>query len=246
MSSALIEENYEHLSALALTAARAAKKRYPTSDTDDLHQVALTWCVTHPGKLATFLGDEDERRGTRMLVASMRNQAKKYAREERAAVYGYELDDEQFYSKRMLKGDGNKPGLLHYVFDKANWRKPPPSDGAGRGKGDPAEGGTWLTMMVDLDKGIQSLADSEQQLLEAHYLGGLTYEQCATVIFNGSVAKTTVAKYVDRAVAKIQDHLGGPKPRNDEPEDGWDVEPEYVGSRRVISNAHARAITDNQ
>lgn len=242
----LIEENYEHLSALTLTAARAAKKRYPTSDVADLRSEAWTWCVTHPGKLATYLGDDDSRRGVRMLVASMRNAAKKYARVERAAQFGYDLDDEQFYSKRMLKGDGNKPGLLHYVFDRTCWGKPPPSDGAGRGKGDPAEGGTWLTMMVDLDRAITSLADSEQQLLKAHYFGRLTYEQCAASIFNGSVAKTTVAKYVDRAVAKIQDFLGGPKPREDDPEEGWVPEPEYVGTRRVISNAHARAITDNQ
>lgn len=239
----LIDEHFERLAPLAFTAARAAQKRYPSSQANDLQQVAFEWCVTHPGKLRTYLEDDDERRGTRMLVASMRNYAKKYARTERAAIYGYDLDDEQFYSKRMLKGDGNKPGLLHYVFDRANWSKPPPSDGAGRGKGDPAEGGTWMTMMADVHKAIESLSSDDQAILSEHYLFGVTYETLGARL---GVAKTTVAKYVDRAVSRIQDHLGGPKPRDDEPEDGWDIEPEYVGSRRVISNAHARAITDNQ
>lgn len=240
----LIEENYEHLSALTLTAARAAKKRYPTSDVADLRSEAWTWCVTHPGKLATYLGDDDSRRGVRMLVASMRNAAKKYARVERAAQFGYDLDDEQFYSKRMLKGDGNKPGLLHYVFDHANWGKPPPSDGAGRGKGDPAEGGTWLAMMTDVHGAIEALGNDDRVILTEHYLFKVTYEEIGKRL---GVAKTTVAKYVDRAVAKIQDHLGGPKPRDDDPEEGWDKpDPEYVGTRRVISNAHARAITDSQ
>jgi hypothetical protein len=245
----LIEENYAHLSALALTAARAAKKRYPVCDLDDLLQVAMMWCVTHPGKLGTYLHDEDERRGTRMLTASMRNAARKWAREDRAASYGYDLDDDAFYSKRMLKGDGNsnKPGLLYYVFNRSNWPKPPPVEGGARSKGDPAEGGTWLTMMVDLSAAIEALPKDELALLERHFGAGHTYEFLGRQA-TPPVSKATVAKRIDRAVGKVQAFLGGPKPREDEPEEGWDsgVEPEYVGTRRVVSNAHARAITDNQ
>lgn len=244
----LIEENYAHLSALALTAARAAKKRYPVSDLDDLLQVAMMWCVTHPGKLGTYLHDEDERRGTRMLTASMRNAARKWAREDRAASYGYDLDDDAFYSKRMLKGDGNKPGLLHYVFNRENWPKPPPVEGGARSKGDPAEGGTWLAMMVDLSAAIEALPAEDHILATAHYGDGLTYEQIGADVLRPAVSKATVAKRIDRAVGKVQAFLGGPKPREDEPEEGWDsgVDPEYVGTRRVVSNAHARTITDNQ
>lgn len=242
MGVSLIEENYEHLSALALTAARAAKKRYPTSDTDDLASVAMMWCVSHPGKLATYLGDEDGRRGVRMLVASMRNAAKKYAREERAQVYGYDLEDEAWYSKRMLKGDGNRPGLLHYVWNRDDWPKPPPADGAGRTKGDPAEGNGWLTMMVDLKAAIETLSKDDRALLAEHYMFGTTYDRLAVMM---ECSRATVAKRIDRAVRKVQDHLGGQKPFEDPPEE-YVPEPEYVGSRRVISNAHARAITDNQ
>lgn len=241
----LIEENYEHLSALALTAARAAKKRYPVCDLDDLLQVAMMWAVTHPGKLGTYLHDEDERRGTRMLTASMRNAARKWAREDRAASYGYDLDDDAFYSKRMLKGDGNKPGLLHYVFNRENWPKPPPVEGGARSKGDPAEGGTWLAMMVDLSAAIEALPAEDRNLLDLHFGGGDTYEVLGRRA-TPQVSKATIAKRIDRAVGKVQAFLGGPKPREDEPEEGWDLEPEYVGTRRVISNAHARAITDNQ
>lgn len=238
----LFEENYQYLLGLASVAGRAAKRRYPTSDSEDLQQEALMWAVTHPGKLKTYLEDEDKRRGERMLTASMRNAAKKYAREERAAHFGYDLEDDAFYSKRMLKGDGNRPGLLHFVFDQANWPKPPPSDGAGRGKGDPAEGNGWLTMMVDVHKAIESLAADDRTVITEHFLFGLSYEQLGQRM---GCAKATVAKRIDRAVGRIQDYLGGVKPKDDPAEDGWDREPEYVGTRRAISNAQARAITAN-
>lgn len=240
-----IEEEHTHLAALALTAARAAKRRYPTSDLDDLRSEALMWCVTHPGKLRTYMEDDDKRRGQRMLTAAMRNAAKKYAREERAAQYGYDLEDEAFYSKRMLKGDGQKPGLLHFVFNKENWPKPPPSDGAGRGKGDPAEGNGWLTMMCDVHKAIESLSEDDRALVTEHFLFGQTYEQLGVLL---GCSKATVAKRMDRAVGRVQEFLGGAKPREDPEEEGWEDqrEPEYVGTRRVISNAHARYITANQ
>lgn len=242
----LIDERYDELCALASTAARSAKRRYPTSDIDDLQQVALMWCVEHPRKLNSYLTDADSRRGVRMLTASMRNAAKKYAREARAQHFGYFLEDEVWYSKRMLKGDGNKPGLLHYVMDQENWRKPPPSDGAGRGKGDPAEGGGWLTSMCDLSAAIDALGSDDKAVIEEHFRFGVSYEVLGRRM---NCSKATVAKRIDRAVRRIQDYLGGQRPQDDPAEEDpfWSgMEVEYVGTRRAISNAHARAITSNQ
>lgn len=242
----LIDEKYEQLMVLALTAARSAKRRYPTSDVEDLQQIALMWCVEHPRKLTAYLTDDDARRGVRMLTASMRNHAKKYARDERAQHFGYFLEDEAWYSKRMLKGDGNKPGLLHYVFDQENWRKPPPGDGAGRTKGDPAEGGGWLTMMCDLSAALEKIDAGEWGLLEEHFHRGSTYQDIGDA---ASVSKATIAKRIDRAVRHVQEQLGGQRPQDDPAEDGIDAayaEAHYVGTRRAISNAHARAITSNQ
>jgi RNA polymerase sigma factor (sigma-70 family) len=244
----VLEENYENVSALALQAARAVRKRYPTVELDDLISVGLMWAVQHPRKLAEYLRDEDEKRGTRMLVASLKNEVRGYARKQRAYNYGYALEDDAFYSKRMLKGDGTNPGLLHYVFDRANWASPPRRDDAPKTKGDPAEGGTWLAMMVDLDKALQSLTVADRQLLREHYGQGTTYDDIGEQWTQPPVSKTTVAKYIDRAVKGVQDFLGGPRPREDAPEPEWEEEEfrEYVGSRRAISNAHARAITENQ
>lgn len=235
-----LDDNFALVSAVALQAARAVRKRYPNADVDDLTQMGLVWCVEHPKKLREYVNSEQPGK----LYVALHNYVKGYARNDRANREGYVLEDDAFYSKRMLKGDGTNPGLLHYVWDRENWEKPPTrGEGAGRSKGDPAEGGTWLAIMVDVDKALQSLSEADQNLLRLHYQDGETYD---SLRLGATVSKTTVATRIDRAVAKMQEFLGGPKPREDSPEDEWELEPEYVGTRRAISNAHARAITENQ
>lgn len=233
-----LDENFAATAAISLQAARSVKKRYPMSDTDDLTQVGLVWCIEHPRKFREYVDGDD----TGKLYRTLWNFMSRYARSERANA-GYELEDEVFYSKRMLKGDGRKAGLLHYVFDRENWYKPPATDGAKVRGGDPAEGNGWLATMVDLDRAVCALDLTDYLILKNHYRFGVTYDDMASA---EHISKTTIAKRIDRAVFKVQEYLGGPRPREDAPEPEWVEEPVYVGTRRAISNAHARAITENQ
>lgn len=238
----LTTEENQHISKLALMAARKARRHYPMVDVDDLIQEAWTWVVTHPKKTREYLDDDDENRGARLMFAALRNYVKDYARKERAQRYDYSLEDDVFYSLPMLKGAGRGKGLLHYVYDREAWENPPKLDDAPRAGGDPAEGNGWLATLVDVDRAVKSLPRADQALLEAHFRNGYTYEQIGSS-FPVPVAVSTVAKRIDAAVTNIQDVLGGARPKADPAEDGWE---QYVGTRRVISNAHARAITDNQ
>lgn len=233
-----LNDHFEETAAICLQAARAVKKRYPMAGTDDMTQVGLVWCIEHPKKFREYVEGED----TGKLYRTLWNYMSNYARQERAKA-GYSLDDDVFYSKRMLKGDGRKPGLLHYVFDRENWLKPPIPEGAKVRGGDPAEGNSWLATMTDLCRALDHIPADDRYLLREHYMYGTTYDAIAASM---EVSKTTVAKYVDKAVFKVQEFLGGPRPREDAPEPEWTAEPEYVGTRRAISNAHARAITENQ
>lgn len=234
-----LDEHFEPTAAISLQAARSVRRRYSSVDVDDLTQMGLVWCIEHPKKFREYVDGDD----TGKLYRTLWNYMSNYARLERAKS-GYELEDEVFYSKRMLKGDGRKAGLLHYVFDRENWYKPPVTDdGAKKRGGDPAEGNGWLATMVDLDRALDAIGKPHRDLLEEHYYKGTTYEVIADRL---NMSKTTVAKYVDRAVFKVQEYLGGPRPREDAPEPDWVEEPVYVGTRRAISNAHARAITENQ
>lgn len=234
----LLDENFAGASSVSLSAARAVKRRYPTADTDDLTQVGLMWCIEHPRKFREYVDNFEDRK----LYKALYNYMSNYARSERAKYHGYSLEDEVFYSKRMLKGDGRRPGLLHYVFDRSSWESPPAPDGAGRRTGDPAEGGNWLALMCDVDRAVQTLSSDDRTLLTEHFLFEVTYEALGRRI---GVSKTTAAKYVDRAVARVQDALGGSRPRQDPPEEDWRQEPVYVGGRRAITNAHARALLEN-
>lgn len=232
-----LDDHFEEASVTALNSARAVKRRYPTADVDDLTQMGLVWCIEHPRKFREYADA-----GKWWVVQkAMFNYQSGYARKERAQYFGYSLEDDVFYSKRMLKGDGGKPGLLDFVFDRAAWPKPPPSD-APRAGGDPAEGNGWLATMCDVSKAVDGLSNDDQVLLKEHYMFGETYEQIGRRL---GVAKVTVAKYVDRAVGRLQEALGGSKPREDPPEDDWRTEPAYVGARRAITNAHARALMEN-
>lgn len=235
-----LDEHFEETSALAVSVARSVRKRYPTADQDDLFQVGLMWCIEHPRKFREYV----EEKATGKLFRALHNHMSHYARTERAKYYGYSLEDEVFYSKRMLKGDGKQPGLLEYVFDRESWYHPPaPDGGGGKRSGDPAEGNGWLATMIDVSQACDRLAPEDRNLLREHYMFGDTYEQIGTRL---GVSKAAVAKYIDRAVARLQDHLGGSRPREDPAEDGWEQEPAYVGTRRAISNAHARAVLEAQ
>lgn len=239
----LTNDEHHRLSALALQVARKTRRQYPMCDEPDLISEGLMWVWTHPKKAREFLDDEDSVRGTRMLHASMRNHVRDFARKERAERYGYELEDDMFYSLTMLKGVGRGKGLLHYVYDREAWLKPPPGDDAPKAPGDPAEGMNWQTTLIDVQRAVQGLSREDERLLAAHFEQGLTYQQIGWATPT-PVAVSTVAKRIDAVVVKVQDALGGRRPREDLPEGGW--EDGYVGTRRAISNAHARAITDNQ
>lgn len=231
------------LQAICFQVARKVKRQYPMIEIDDLIQEGRMWAITHPKKFRDYVDDDDKKRGTRMLVAAIRNYVRDYARKERAQRFGYDLGDDVFYSLAVLKGTGRGKGLLHYVYDRDSWVNPPKGDGETRSGQDPAEGNTWLATLVDVHRAVERLPRGDERLLAAHFEQGLTYEQIGSS-FPVPVAVSTVAKRIDQAVVKVQDELGGAKPREDPPEGGWEAG--YVGTRRAISNAHARAITDNQ
>jgi RNA polymerase sigma factor (sigma-70 family) len=241
-------EVYSFIREKAEAVARTVRRSYPVADTDDLVQEALMWAVAHPGKLREYVEDDDEQRGTRMLMGAFKNAAREYAVRQRALSRGDEsLIDDAWYSLDVLKGTGKlagKRGLLHHVFDTESWTNPEkPESTGGRNKKDPANGNDWLATLADVSSALDKLKRQNPaafDLVEAHYHWGLTYDQIGAGL-TPAVAKATVSSRMDRAIKKVQEILGGPRPKKDPEEDGW--ENGLVGTRRSISNAHARALT---
>ena len=242
-------EQYAFLYEKAENVARSVRQSFPMVDTEDLLQEALMWAVAHPGQVQTHLelAEENPALGSWRLIRSMKNAAREYAVRQRALARGDEsLIDDAWYSLDVLKGTGKlagKRGLLHHVFDTESWTNPEKPVGESRGKKDPAHGNDWLATLADVSSALDKLKvqnPAAHDLVEAHYHWGLTYERIGAGL-QPPVSRETVSKRIDRAIRKIQEILGGPRPKRDPEEDGW--ENGLVGTRRAISNAHARAIT---
>lgn len=242
-------ETFAYLYGIAERVAGSVQRSFPMLEREDLQQEALMWAVAHPGKLKEYLGIEDEERCSKMIAGAMRNDCKDAAVKQRATLRGdFMQEDDVFYPLDALKGTGRssgKRGLLHHVYDTNSWTNPEkPEAGTPRAKRDPAEGGNWLATLADVSSALDRLGRENPEaadLIEAHYRNELTYEAIGAMLYP-PVSRETVSKRLDRAIRKVQEILGGPKPRKDPEESGW--ENGLVGTRRAISNSAARYQTD--
>ena len=240
-------ELYAFLYEKAEAVAYSIHRDFSMVEVDDLVQEALMWAVEHPDTLAGYLENDPKRTGGQVYGA-MRNVCKDYAVAQRAFARGDEARiDDAWYTLDMLKGTGRsvgKRGLLHLVFDDQAWTNPEKVETESRTKRDPAEGNNWLATLSDVSAVLDKLTRSDpeaRKLIELHYKHGYTYEEIGPML-EPPVARMTVGRRMDRAIKKVQEFLGGPAPRKDPAEEGWQDGP---GTRYVITNAAARAITDN-
>jgi RNA polymerase sigma factor (sigma-70 family) len=239
-------EMYAYLEGIATSVGRSVRRRFPMVELEDLQQEALMWAVAHPKRLQGYLDDPNEEKCTLEIERGMENAARAYARKARAAtrIGGDNRDpltDDVWYTTASLKGDRHRQGLLHSVFDDQAWFQPETSGEQIRSTpSDPAEGGNWLATLADVGSAIESLTPEDRGLLELHYRDGLTYDAIGAM---RGASRMHVSRLIDRAVRKVQDALGGPCPRTEPPEDGW--ENGLVGTRRALSNAASRVLTEN-
>jgi RNA polymerase sigma factor (sigma-70 family) len=226
-------EQYDELLPLFCQVANDVRRRNPLVDRDDFVQECFVWTLTHPAKLAEYREDEDHKAGDRKLYGALRNACRDYARRDKAARLGYDPDDEVFYTLLVLKDE-----LLPAVYDE-DWL---PSQGTHqesvRSGADPAHGNNWLATLVDVSAALDKQSEDDRWLLENYYRTGLTQQEIADDL---GISQPLVSKRLGRAVKRIHEQLGGPKPFVMPAESDDETEP--FGARKAISNAHARAKT---
>lgn len=199
-------------------------RRYTSAQ--DLAQEAWVWALERPAKLEAIMAEEDEAERTRRLRNALCNHLDKVARRVKAGVLGYEADDEFFYSLGHLRD------LLPDVYDPAGRTSFSASEHEISAKSDPAEGGNRLTEVSDVSVALGRLGKDDQRVLFLRFGAGDTFDSIGSQL---DVEPHTAEVRVSRALGRLRDELGGPAPRGDQVE--------HTGSRRVISNAHAQAIT---
>lgn len=229
---ALIEETEHHCKVAAAQVARRFRGYVTYAD---LIQEGYVWVIKHPATAQQRL--DDGRRGEQRLVNQLAKHMEKQARKERASSLRYQPEDEAFYQRTLVEA------ALPAIWDEDLMLKPPDDDNTTephRRRSDASETSNWLVTVLDIRSAWEK---AEMDLnwrtaLAYRYGEGLRVYQIADLL---EVSDTTAQTYIDKGVRAIIHALGGTAPGRCPP----DCEcGEGIGSRRAISNAEARARTD--
>lgn len=173
---------------------------------EDLQQEGWLWAAEHPERLNMFLEHENPKQAYFWLSRTLWEVMDKYARSERAQFLGYETSDEAFYGKALV--ETLLPAVLHGDTTPSK-----SGDSTGPSTSDPAEGGAYLAMYLDVQHALSvaELAPRERQVVALYYGEGLSQEDTANEL---QIQQPAVSKALRRITEKLIDKLGGRPPSN--------------------------------
>jgi hypothetical protein len=119
------------------------------------------------------------------------------------------------------------------MFDPDAKINPPQYDTDERSKRDPAHGNNWLVTLADVEVGYNRLSYEDQNLLALFHRDGYRNKDLAA---EWDLTEAQMSWRHTRAVERLLDHLGGPKPTKSKEGDPFK-------GRTAISNAGARLRT---
>jgi hypothetical protein len=195
-----------------------------------LYQDGAMWLILHPGAVTERL--EDGRRGSTRLTGQIAKHLDGIARREKAATVGYNVADEAFYNTATIEA------ALPSVWDVRLMEQPPANDSGEfqKTKSDPSKAGTWLAVCVDVRGAWKktSMNKAWKTALTLKHGCGLRNFQVADVM---EVADSTVHAYILKGTRSLIMALGGFPPSK------CADDCECVGTRKILSNSQAAALT---
>ena len=220
----MTDETLQEVTEIAATVAKQIYPRYAVYfESQDLRQELLLWALKRPNKIEEWIGPDveakDRKSGIRQLAKSMQREADKYCRTAKAKASGYETRDEYYYNQGILEE-------LIANLDEVNNQTGGMQARVSGGGGDPATGNNFAASIVDVRKAMDELEPQDRLMLEMRYAQDYTFAQMADIL---GLSDTTVHRRVTAAMKRMIRFLGGENP--------------WVGTRRVVSNATARAVT---
>lgn len=173
---------------------------------EDLIQEGYVWALEHPKRVQEYLDHENPKMAYYWLSRDLWEAMEKYARKDRAAALGYDPADEAFYGKALI--DELLPAVLLGALE-------PPQGATSEVKNtsDPAEGGTWLAMYLDVKSAWEkaTLTQHERDIMTMYFGGDDSQQFIADTL---EVTQQTVSKTIKRATKKLSDKLGGQRPND--------------------------------
>ena len=178
----------------------------------DLTQEAWAFVLSRADQFNELLSDESEiqRKWNEKKIAwQIRRTLERYARKEKAAKSGYQVNDETYYDTVTIAQ--LLPFVIKsFVLDTAlEQSQVLVNDGTPKKPSAPAEGGNLLAMLVDIKKGYEKLEKEEQDILRLRYYENHTLQQLAEYL---ECHFSTADRRCQSALRKLQNEIGGDSP----------------------------------
>lgn len=203
----------EYLDKIVPHVAAQLHRGYGRLPAEDIAQELYARVLQRPAWFASLLErgeiglmrEELRRAGWRACKDDERSE-----RAKRAAAAGYDVDDEQFYTLPLLRA------LLPPFLDGGIAEEPPRQTG-GRAASLKSERGDYLTMMVDIGRGMERIRPHERRTIEQWFSlpqGDDSDSRFARSRLASSqgVALNALEQRVTRALRALQAQLGGDNP----------------------------------
>lgn len=204
-------------------------RRYPAIDKRDAEGVLWEWIYSNPDHVKNYL--ESESIG--LLCNRLRTVGLRWAAKENEIINGREPSDLYLYNPRTVSE------LLKDMFDYQDWQSASQvGDGMPTAKRLVNESGDRMAMLADVSSALKQVPTEQYNVLVWTYKYHYPYAKLAETL---GISEEAARMRVSRAVRKVVQILMGQAPSTAEGAD-----PEYIGARKVITNATSRAISSSQ
>lgn len=199
-TGALILLNYELLTPTVDRAAAFAAAKFPSHhDINDVKQTLWLWVMENRGTVSRIAADSEG--SDTALIDLLVKAANGYLKEEDAAAYGYDKEDQFNFSLDLIKS------ILEVVFKHEDWQSLSQAigDGLPRAKSSPATSGNNLASYADVSRAITSLPEDQYNVLVWRYKYQYTFQQIGT---GAGITRQGAENRHRAALSALQQHLG--------------------------------------
>lgn len=173
---------------------------------EDVQQECYLWLFSNYYRANAWREKYEPTHAERTLTKALRNAGERFCRAEKAEHEGYVPEDEFFYSIPMVRD------LLQLSFDK-DWMVPGSVQLGSISSGTPAnEGGNLMTMVADIKRAFDTLADHDRALLERVYASHDPDQETAVLALEWDITTKAADMRLRRILGRLRAALGGPNP----------------------------------
>lgn len=226
----IIMLDYEALKPIVENNARIVKMGYPQFNGSDISQEMWMWIYGNQGAVADYLKVPVD--GPRLIGFRLRSIGHRWAAKENAFLNGVDYEDQHVYTVPALRL------LLSDVFDHDDWQSHQVVyDDMPKAKAQTNMTGDRIAMLADVSSALSRVEEDHYNILVWVFKYKWSYEELGDYL--DGISPDAARKRTDRAIGRVRALLMGIEKDTDKPD------PEYIGSRRAVSNSTAMSYQSN-